>query len=73
MLTKENVFLLSEFRQASERQELAHESVCPIAICPEPEVADLNFEFPFLCGLGTGLLVALALAVIHRHLCSSLF
>ena len=71
LLIKETVFLLSEFRQASERHELAHDSTCPILICPEPEVADLDFEVPFLCGLGTGVLIALALAVILRYLCSS--
>ena len=36
--------------------------------CPEPEVADLDFELPFNCGLGTGIFfVALALAVILRY------
>ena len=39
--------------------------------CPEPQVADLDCEFPFLCGWGTGVLVSLALAVILRYLCSS--
>ena len=39
--------------------------------CPEPEVADLDFEFPLICSLGTGLLVALALTVILGCLCSS--
>ena len=53
-----------------ERQELAHDSTCPIVIRTEPEVADLGFQFPFLCGLGTGVLVALALAVTLRYFCS---
>ena len=65
LLTKETVFPLSEYRQASERQELAHDSTCPIVIFLQPEVADLDFEFPFLCGLDTGVLVALA--VIFRR------
>ena len=43
----------------------------PPAYCPEPEVADLDFEFPFVCGLCTGALVALVLAMILRYLCSS--
>ena len=38
---------------------------------PEPEVADLDGEFLFLCGLGTGVIVSLALAVIPRYLSSS--
>ena len=62
--------LLSELRQASERQELTHTSTCLIVTCPEPEV-DLDFEVPFICGVGTGFLGALALAVILRCLCSS--
>ena len=49
LLIKDTVFLLSEYRQASERQELAHDSTCLISFCLEPEVADLDFEFPFLC------------------------
>ena len=64
-------FLLSEFRQASEPQERAHKSTCSIVTCPEREVAELDFEFPFICGLVTGSLVALALTVILRRLCSS--
>ena len=71
LLIKEIVFLLSEYRQAFERQELAHKSTCTIVIGPEPEVAEIDFEFPFLCGLGAGVSVALALAVILRYLCSS--
>ena len=55
LLIKETVFLLSEYRQASVRQELAHKSTCPIVDCPE---LDLDCEFPFLCGLGTGVFVA---------------
>ena len=68
---KETVFLLSECRQASEWQELAHDSTCPIVTCPEPEAADLAFELPCLWALGTGVLVAFALAVVFRYLCSS--
>ena len=64
---KETVFLLSEYRQASEQQELAHKCTGPIVDCLEPENVDQEWEFPFLCGLGTGVLVALALASI---LCS---
>ena len=71
LLRKETVFLLSECRQASDRQELAHMCTCPIVDCPEPEIADQDWEFPFLCGLRTGGFVALALASILRHLCSS--
>ena len=51
LLIKEAGFLLSENRQASERQEHAHKSRCPIVTCPEPEAAELDCEFPFLCGL----------------------
>ena len=54
LLIKETVFLLSEYRQASEQQELAHKSTCTIVICREPEFAFLDFEFPFLCGFGHG-------------------
>ena len=71
LLIKETVFLLLEYRQALERQELAHKSTCPIVICLEPEVAELDFEFPFLSGLGAGVFLALALAVIPRCLSSS--
>ena len=39
--------------------------------CPEPEVADLDGEFPFLCGLGTAETVTLALVVLLRCRCSS--
>ena len=49
--------------EAFERQEIARDSVCPLCFCLEPEVADLDFEFPFLCGLDTGVIVAHALAV----------
>ena len=69
LLTEETVFLLSECRQASERQELSHDTRCPPVYCPEPEVADVDFECPFLCGLGTGVFVTLALAVTLRWLC----
>ena len=62
LLIKETVFLPSGCRQASERQELAHKSTCSIVICPELDIADLDFEFPFLYGTGTGVLVAFALA-----------
>ena len=55
--------------QTSELQELAHKCPCSIVDCPEPEVA-LDFEFPFLCGFGAGVFVALALAVILCYLCS---
>ena len=72
LLIKEAVFFLSEHRQATARQELAADPTCPIVFCREPEVADLDFEFPFLCGFGAGVLVSLALAVILRDLCSSL-
>ena len=65
----EIVFLLSEYRQASERQEFAHDCTCPIATCLEPEVADLDFECPFICGMGVGVLVTLALVTL-RWLCS---
>ena len=66
LLVKETVFLLSEYRQGS---ELAHKFTCSIVTCPEPEVADLDYEFPFLCGLvGTSVMVELALVVIFRHL-----
>ena len=43
----------------------------PFVICPECVVAVLDFEFPFLCGFGAGVFVALALAVILRYLYSS--
>ena len=56
LLIKETVSLLMEFRQVSERQELAHKSTCPIVTCQEREVADLDFEFPCIRGLGAGLL-----------------
>ena len=38
---------------------------------PEPEVAVLDFEFPFLCGFGAGVFVVLILVVILRYLCPS--
>ena len=38
-------------------------------ICPEPKVVELDLEFPFLCGLGGGVFVALPLAVILGYLC----
>ena len=63
LLIKETGFFLSEYRQASERHALAVKSTCPNATCQEPEVADLDGEFPFLCGLGTGVIVTLALVV----------
>ena len=64
LLIKRTVLLLSEYRQASERQEPVHKSTFPIEECPEPENVDQDWELPFLCGLGTGVLVALALAVV---------
>ena len=67
---KETVFLLSEYRQASERQQPAHKSTCTI-VTLELEVADLDCEFSFLCGFGTGVIVTLALGVILRCLCFS--
>ena len=45
LLFKETVFIL-----------LVRKSTCPIVICPEPEVAVIDFEFPFLCGFGLSLL-----------------
>ena len=71
LLIKETVFLLSEYRQASERQERAHTCTCPIVDCLEPEIVDQQWDFPFLYGLGTGAPVALALASTLRYLCSS--
>ena len=68
LLIKESVFLSSEYRQAL---ELAHKCTCPIVDCPELDIVDQKWKFPFLCGLGTGVLVALALASILRYLCSS--
>ena len=41
---KKTVFLLSEFRQASERQELAGDTRCSPVYCLDSEVADLDFE-----------------------------
>ena len=35
------------------------------------EVAVLDFEFPFVCGIGTSVFVALALVVLLRYRCSS--
>ena len=71
LFIKETVFLLLEYRQASDRQELVHKSTCPIVTCPEPDGADLDCEFTFFGGLGTGVNVMLALVVILRYLCSS--
>ena len=48
------------------RQELAHKSAGSLVFCLESEVAVLDLEFPFLCGFGAGVFVALALAVILR-------
>ena len=42
LMIKETCFLLSENRQASERHELAHNSICPNVTRPEPEIADLH-------------------------------
>ena len=36
--------------------------------CPEPDFAVLDFEFPFLCGFGAAVFVALALVVILHYL-----
>ena len=49
---------------ASERQKFAHKCTCFIVDCPELEIVDQEWEFPFLGGLGAGVLVALALASI---------
>ena len=38
-------------------------------ICPEPEATELDCEFPFHCGLGTGVIVSLALVVVLRFVC----
>ena len=43
----------------------------PNVICQEPQVAVLDFEFPFLGGFGARVFVALALAVILRYLLCS--
>ena len=48
LLINQTIFLLSEYRQASDWQELAHNSTCPIVTCPEPEVA-LVVIFRYLC------------------------
>ena len=40
LLIKRTVILLSEYRQASERQEPVHKSTFPIKECPEPENVD---------------------------------
>ena len=37
---KETVLLVSEYRQASERQELVHKCASPILECQEPEIVD---------------------------------
>ena len=50
LLSEETVFFLSEFRQASEEQELAWQVHLPHGTCPEPEFADPDFEFPFVYG-----------------------
>ena len=64
LLIKETVFFLSEYRQASERQELAHKSTCPAVVCTELQVAVLDVDFPFLCGFGAGVFVALTLTLL---------
>ena len=71
LLINETSFLLSEYRQVLERQQLVHKNTSSNETCPEPEVADLDCEFPFLCGLGTGVLMTLALVVLSRYRCSS--
>ena len=52
----EETFLLEVYRNASERQELAHDCRCPHVSCPEPEVSDLDFECQciraFACSCG---------------------
>ena len=42
LLMKETVFLLSEWRQASEQQELAPKCTCPTVDCPEPEFVEIS-------------------------------
>ena len=64
LLTKETGSILSEHRQAFERQELARKSTCPNVTCPDLEVSHLDCKFSFLCGLGTGVIAALALVKI---------
>ena len=54
LIMQETVFLLSEYRQASEWQELVHKCVCPVLGCPEPEPALQEWEFPLALGLVTG-------------------
>ena len=71
LLIKETDFLMSECRQASERQEIAHKCTGSLVLCLEFEVPVCDFEFPFFCAFGAGVFVALALAVIRRYLCSS--
>ena len=71
LLIQEAGYLLSENRWASERQEHVHKSRCFIVTCPGPEATELDCEFPFLCGLGTGVIVSLALVVILPHVCST--
>ena len=44
--------------RSTERQELAHKCAQPIVDCPEPETVDQEWELPFLCGLGTGVLLS---------------
>ena len=39
--------------------------------CPQPEVAALDCEFPFLCGLGLSVIVSFAMVVILRYVCSA--
>ena len=39
--------------------------------CPEPGATELDCEFPFLCGLGKGVIASLVLVVILRCVCST--
>ena len=59
LLVKETVFLFVGVPTGIRAIELANKSTCSIVTCPQPQVADLDFEFPFLCGLGTGVMVEL--------------
>ena len=55
---KETDFFQSEYRQASERQEVAHKSTCSLVFCPELDFADLDFS---LCRIWAVLLTCMNL------------
>ena len=55
-------FCVNPHNKFVKTSESAHKSTRPNVTCSKPTFADLVGDFPFLCGLGTGVIVTLTCA-----------